>query len=45
MKVAILDDWFDTLRRFVEAMGGDLDIAVRFPDQPQVKLRGVGELG
>ena len=39
------DMYLSTLRRFVEAMGGELDIVVRFPDQPQVKLRGVGELG
>jgi hypothetical protein len=25
-------------------MGGELDIVARFPDQPQVRLRGSGEL-
>ena len=33
-----------TLRRFVEAMGGELDITARFPDQPPVRLRGLGEI-
>lgn len=39
------DMYLSTLRRFVEAMGGELDIVVRFPDQPQVRLRGIGKLG
>lgn len=39
------DMYLSTLRRFVEAMGGELNIVVRFPDQPQVTLRGIGELG
>lgn len=39
------DMYLSTLRRFVGAMGGELDIVVRFPDQPQVRLRGIGELG
>jgi len=39
------DMYLSTLRRFVEAMGGELDIVVRFPNQPQVRLRGIGELG
>jgi DNA-binding transcriptional regulator YiaG len=38
------DVHLSTLRRFVEAMGGELDIVVRFPDQPQVRLRGIVEL-
>lgn len=38
------DMYLSTLRRFVEAMGGELDIVARFPDQPQVRLRGIGEL-
>jgi predicted transcriptional regulator len=38
------DMYLSTLRRFVEALGGQLDIVVRFPDQPQVCLRGIGEL-
>ena len=39
------DMYLSTLRRFVEAMGGDLEIVARFPDQPQVRLRGIGEIG
>ena len=39
------DMYLSTLRRFVEAMGGKLEIVARFPDQPQVRLRGIGELG
>ena len=38
------DMYLSTLRRFVEAMGGELDIVARFPDQHSVKLRGIGEL-
>ena len=38
------DMYLSTLRRFLEAMGGELDIVVCFPDQPQVRLRGIGEL-
>lgn len=33
-----------TLRRFVETMGGELEIVARFPDQPQARLRAIGEL-
>jgi len=25
-------------------MGGELEIVARFPDQPHVRLRGIGEL-
>ncbi|MGH7083784.1 MAG: XRE family transcriptional regulator [Acetobacteraceae bacterium] len=38
------DMYLSTLRRFVEAMGGELEIIARFPDQPDVRLRGIGEL-
>ena len=38
------DMYLSTLRRFVEAMGGELEIVARFPDQPLVRLRGIGEL-
>ena len=38
------DMYLSTLRRFVEAMGGELEIVARFPDQPQVRLRCIGEL-
>ncbi len=36
--------YVSTLLRFVEAMGGELEIVARFPNQPQVRLRGIGEL-
>jgi transcriptional regulator with XRE-family HTH domain len=32
-----------TLRRYVEAMGGKLDLVVEFPDRPPVHLEGLGE--
>jgi transcriptional regulator with XRE-family HTH domain len=32
-----------TLRRYVEAMGGTLDLVVAFPDRPPVHLEGLGE--
>ena len=38
------DMYLSTLRRFVEAMGGELEIVARFPDQHCVRLRGIGEL-
>ncbi len=38
------DMYLSTLRHLVEAMGGELEIVARFPDQPQVRLRGIGEL-
>jgi len=38
------DMYLSTPRRFVEAMGGELEIVARFPDQPHVRLRGIGEL-
>jgi len=34
-----------TLRRYVEAMGGTLDLVVEFPDRPPVHLEGLGEAG
>lgn len=37
------DMYLSTLRGFVEAMGGELEIVARFPDQPLVRLRGLGE--
>ncbi len=38
------DMYLSTLRRFVQAMGGELEIVARFPDHPNVTLRGIGEL-
>ena len=33
-----------TLRRYVEAMGGKLNLFVEFPDRPPVLLNGIGEV-
>ncbi len=33
-----------TLRRFVEAMGGELDLVARFPDHPSVNIVHLGDL-
>jgi transcriptional regulator with XRE-family HTH domain len=33
-----------TLRRYVEAMGGRLDLVVQFPDRPPVRLGALGEI-
>jgi DNA-binding XRE family transcriptional regulator len=33
-----------TLRRYVEAMGGRLDLVVEFPGRPPVRLGGIGEV-
>ena len=32
-----------TLRRTVEAMGGNLSLIARFPDRPLVELSGIAE--
>ena len=32
-----------TLRRYIEAMGGRLDLVVSFPDRPPLHLTGLGE--
>jgi len=32
-----------TLRRYIEAMGGSLELVVEFPDRPPVHLEGLGE--
>ena len=32
-----------TLRRYIEAMGGKLNLSVEFPDRPPVLLDGIGE--
>lgn len=33
-----------TLRSYVEAMGGDLQLIVKFPDRPSVIITGLAEL-
>ncbi len=32
------DMYISTLRKLIEAMGGELDIIARFPDQPDVRI-------
>ncbi len=34
-----------TLRRHVEALGGQLSLVAKFPDRPPVKLAGIADLG
>ncbi len=38
------DMYVSTLRRFIEAMGGELEIVARFPDH-SVRIRSFGDLG
>ena len=36
------DMYLSTLRGFVEAMGGELELVARFPDRPPVRLEELG---
>jgi DNA-binding XRE family transcriptional regulator len=38
------DMLISTLRGYVEALGGKLEIAIELPDQPSVKLHNLGDL-
>jgi DNA-binding XRE family transcriptional regulator len=38
------DMYVSTLRRFIEAMGGELEITARFPDR-DVRIKRFGDLG
>jgi transcriptional regulator with XRE-family HTH domain len=38
------DVLISTLRSYVEAMGGDLQLIVKFPDRPSVIITGLAEL-
>lgn len=38
------DMYVSTLRSFIEAMGGELEIIARFPDQPPVRITQFEEL-
>lgn len=38
------DMLISTLRHYVEAMGGDLDIVARFPDRPDVHIDGLKDI-
>ena len=33
-----------TLRSYIDAMGGELQLIVRFPDRPAVEITGIAEL-
>ena len=37
------DMYLSTLRGYVEAIGGELELTVRFPSRPPVRLRQLGE--
>lgn len=39
------DMYISTLREYIEAMGGELDIIARFPDRPPVRINQFEELG
>lgn len=39
------DMYLSTLRSYVEAVGGELDLVVRFPSKPAVRLQGFGDIG
>jgi len=39
------DMYVSTLRAFIEAMGGELDIIARFPDHTSVRINQLEELG
>lgn len=38
------DAYISTIRRYVEAMGGSLDLIATFPNQRPVKITQIGEL-
>src|SRR5579863_3693441 len=38
------DMYLSTLRNYVEAVGGDLELVVRFPKQEPIHLHGLGEV-
>lgn len=39
------DLYLSTLRRFVEAAGGTLELRVELPGKGLVRLKGIGEIG
>lgn len=39
------DAYLSTIRRYIEAMGGTLELVATFPDTGQVKIANFGELG
>jgi DNA-binding XRE family transcriptional regulator len=39
------DMYLSTLRAYVEAVGGELELTVRLPKRPALKLSGLGDVG
>lgn len=39
------DLYLSTLRSYVEAIGGELDLVVRLPSRPPLRIRGLSEAG
>ncbi|WP_321337370.1 XRE family transcriptional regulator [uncultured Cohaesibacter sp.] len=39
------DVLLSTLRSYVEAMGGELDLVAKFPNKPPVHIQSLGDLG
>ncbi len=39
------DAYLSTIRRYIEAMGGTLELIATFPDTGSVKIANIGELG
>jgi len=37
------DMYLSTLRRYVEAIGGELELVVKFPDRPALRLHQLGD--
>jgi DNA-binding XRE family transcriptional regulator len=38
------DMYLSTLRSYIEAIGGELELTVRLPDQPPLRLQGLGDI-
>lgn len=38
------DMYLSTLRSYVEAVGGELELVVRFPARPELRLQNIGEV-
>ncbi|AFK52171.1 DNA-binding protein [Tistrella mobilis KA081020-065] len=36
--------YLSTLRNYIEAIGGELELTVRLPDQPPLRLQGLGDI-
>ena len=38
------DVLLSTLRQYVEALGGDLSLVVSFPNRPEIRIAGLGDI-